>query len=331
MMNFLWPQMLLMYGVLPLLVGAYLWTMRRRALTSIRYSSLELVARAATAGSRLRRHVPAVLYLSTLCAIIFAAARPTIPLPVPTNSTAVMLSIDVSGSMSARDIAPSRIDAAKAAALEFVRTLPAGSKAGLVAFSTRAVLLAPPTEDHDRVIQAIAGLEPDADTAIGDGLLEAVYALPGRLRPPAVPTVAPSPAPAVGDPDLPPAAVVLLSDGGNNTGAEPLDAAIIAKQWNVKVYTVGVGSPIAAVARSSDSNNWDPVDEETLKMIAQVTGGSYQGVSSSWALKRAYAALGRSIAWERRATEVSGLAAAAAAALLVCTVVASRLWLHPLG
>jgi Ca-activated chloride channel homolog len=328
-MSFLRPQILLASAVLLPLVAAYTWVLRRRSRASIRYSSVELIAHAAAAAAPWRRHVPAALYLSTLCTAIFATAGPVIPLPAPTNRTAVMLTIDTSYSMSVRDIVPTRMEAAKTAAAEFVRSLPRGSKAGLVAFSTRAHLLVPATEDHDRVMRAIEDLAPDADTAIGDGLLEAVYALPGRLHPPATPTADPASGPTAGDAALVPAAVVLLSDGGSNAGTAPRDAAIIARQWNVKVYTVGVGSP-AAVATRSDADAWDPVDEETLKMVARVTGGTYQRVSSSSELRKAYAALGRSIAWEWRPTEVSPLGSAAAAALLLSTVAASLFRMSPL-
>jgi Ca-activated chloride channel family protein len=179
-MTLLWPEVLLAYLLVPVRVGFYVRAIRRRAAESVRYPTLDLAVGAAAAGRPLRRHVPAVCYLITLCAMIFALARPVWPIPVPDNQTAVMLSLDVSGSMIATDVYPSRIAAAKKTATEFVRALPAGAKVGLVKFSTRATLITPPTDDHDRVIAALAELRPEASTAIGDGLLTAVYALPGR-------------------------------------------------------------------------------------------------------------------------------------------------------
>ena len=184
-MSFLWPRVLWAYAIVPLLVLAYIWILRRPARERVQYPTLELARIAAAAGGRWRRHVAAVLYLLTLCAVIFTVARPVAPVPVPDNRAAVMLSIDVSRSMMARDVVPTRLDAAKKAAVEFVHNLPRGSKVGLVSFSSYATLIAPPTDDHERVVQAINSLNLEFATAIGDGLLEAVYALPGRPRPPA--------------------------------------------------------------------------------------------------------------------------------------------------
>src|SRR5262249_49478116 len=151
------------------------------------------------------------------CAVIFTVARPTAPVPTPDNRTVVMMSIDVSRSMMATDVPPDRLDAAKAAAVKVVQALPSNTKVGLVSFSSYATLVTPPTQDHDRVIQAIKSLDLEFATAIGDGLLEAVYALPGRPRlgnsfdqygSPALPETPPA-----GVEQLPPATVVLLSDG----------------------------------------------------------------------------------------------------------------------
>ena len=221
-MSFLWPVVLLAYLLVPALVGAYLWILRRPPRERMTYSTLDLVTRAAAAGGRWRRHVPAILYLATLCAVIFTAARPVAAVPTPDNRTVVMMSIDVSRSMRARDVTPSRLEAAKAAAVKFVKALPNDTKVGLVSFSSYATLVVPPTAGHAQVIDAINNLTVEFATAIGDGLLEAVYALPGRPRltnpgnpygSPTLPTAPPA------DTDrLLPATVVLLSDGQSNRG-----------------------------------------------------------------------------------------------------------------
>jgi Ca-activated chloride channel family protein len=299
----------------------------------VRYSSLDLIAQAAAAGKPWRRHAPAVLYLLTLCAVIFTVARPMAPVPVPDNRTVVMLSMDVSRSMMAHDVTPTRIEAAKKAAIEFVRALPRGAKVGLVSFSSYATLVTPPTDDRERVIQAVSGLTLEFATAIGDGLLEAVYALPGRARPESssgsgmLPPLGPPPA---GD-RLPPATVVLLSDGQSNRGTPPEDAAVVARQQRVKVYTVGLGSPEGTFLELGGRSIFVRLDEETLKEIAQVTGGTYQRVSSTSELSRVYTRLGRSIGWERKPTEISGLTSVLVAGLFVTTVAVSLLWMHRLG
>jgi len=333
--SFLWSWALLLYLLVPLLVAAYLWMLRRPPRERVRYSSLELAARAAAAGGRWRRHVPAALYLLTLSGVVFTVARPVAPVPVPDNRTAVMLSIDVSRSMMAHDVVPTRLDAAKKAAIEFVRNLPRGAKVGLVSFSSYATLVTPPIEDHERVIQAISSLNLEFATAIGDGLLEAVYALPGRQRPdsaavPGEPGVAPAPPASVVE-HLPPATVVLLSDGQSNRGTPPEDAATVARQWRVKVYTVGLGSPDGTFLELGGRSIFVRLDEETLKEIAEVTGGAYWRVASAGELSRVYTRLGRSIGWERRPVEVSGLSAVAVAALFVGTLGVSLLWMHRLG
>ncbi len=334
-MNFLWPSLLLFYLLVPALIAGYIWVLRRPARERVRYPSLDLVARAAAAGRQWRRHVPAVLYLATLCAVIFTVARPMAAIPVPDNRTAVMLSIDVSRSMMARDVIPTRLDAARRAAVEFVRQLPHGAKVGLVSFSSYATLVTPPTEDHDRVIEAIKGLNLEFATAIGDGLLEAVYALPGRQRPPrGLLPGAESPftsQPPVDAAQLPPATVVLMSDGQSNRGTPPEDAAAVARQWHVKVYTIGLGSPEGTFLELGGRSIFVRLDEETLKQIAEITGGTYERVSSARDLTRVYRQLGRSIGWERRPVEVSGIAAVGVAALFAATLGVSLFWMHRIG
>ncbi|HXX39319.1 MAG TPA: VWA domain-containing protein [bacterium] len=334
-MGFLWPAGLLLYGLVPILLCTYVWMLRRRSRERLRYSSLDLVAEAVAVSGRWRRHVPAIFYLTTLCAIIFTAARPTAALPLPDNRTVVMLSIDISRSMRATDVVPTRLDAAKAAAVKFVRALPRGTRVGLVSFSSYATLITPPTADHDQVVQSINSLQVEFATAIGDGLLEAVYALPGRPRlidlsnPYATPAL-PS-RPTVDAERLPPAVVVLLSDGQSNRGVPPEQAAMVAKRLNVKVYTIGLGRPEGTFMELSGHSMYVQLDEETLKEIARMTGGTYQRVTTGDDLKRVYTRLGRLIGWEWRPVEISGPASLGVAALFATTVAVSLLWMHRLG
>jgi len=334
-MSFLWPAALLFFLAVPALVGAYVWILRRPPRERVTYSSLDLVARAAASGGRWRRHVPAVLYLATLCAVIFTVARPVAAVPTPDNRTVVMMSIDVSRSMHATDVTPSRLDAAKAAAVKFVKALPGDTKVGLVSFSSYATLVCPPTAEHEQVIQAINNLNLEFATAIGDGLLEAVYALPGRPRltnpldryaSPTVPTAPPTDADR-----LIPATVVLLSDGQSNRGVPPEEAAAVAKELKVKVYTIGLGRPEGTFLELGGRSAFIRLDEETLKRIAQETGGTYQRVTTQGDLDRVYTQLGRIIGWVTRPIEVSGLASLGVAALFVGTVAVSLLWMHRLG
>jgi Ca-activated chloride channel family protein len=271
--------------------------------------------------------------------MVLALARPVWPIPVPDNQAAVMLSIDVSGSMIETDVHPSRIEAAKRVATDFVRNLPPGAKVGLVKFSTHAVLLSPPTEDHDRVIEAVSSLQPEASTAIGDGLLKAVYALPGReafdpsVRPADPPAGTPGPAslspsgmPSTAN--LPPAAIVLMSDGGNNTGASPQDAAAMARRLHITVHTVGLGQPANATVNADGErvSDVDALDEDTLKAIAVTTDGTYHRASTERDLSRVWSHLGRMVAWKSRPVEIGGLVSGASAALFGSTLLLSLLW-----
>jgi Ca-activated chloride channel family protein len=321
-MGFLSPAVLGLLAAVLVLAGGYVWSLRRRVRRYVRFSRFELLAQAGAAASPWGRHLPAGMYLVTAAALVFTLARPVATIPVPDTHPSVMLSIDVSASMMERDVIPTRLDAAKAAAKAFVRALPPGGKVGLVSFSDTATLVAPLSEHHDLIEQAIDGLEAQSATAIGDGLLEAVYALPGRPRPPAgtpgfVPSSAVDP-----DPPLPPAAVVLLSDGGSNTGTEPQEAARTARRLQVKVYTVGLGTAAAAT---------EPLDEETLKAIAAITGGRYYRAASAGELQQAYRTLGRAVVWMPKPTELTGLASIAVALLLAATVMLSRRRMDRLG
>lgn len=295
----------------------YLRASRRRAPRAIAHPLLELAASAERRGKA--RHLPAGLYLAALAGSLLALGRPVVPLPVPADRSAVVLSMDVSGSMRSQDILPSRLEAAKEAAKSFVRSLPPRIPVGLVAFGGYALLLVRPTTDREELVESIDRLEFLPRTAIGEGLLEAVAALPGRGRPDRTGSVPRRPPGG-----WPPGVVVLLSDGRSNTGIDPLEAARLARAQGVTVYTVGVGQPFTG------SDAWTiggPLDEETLKEIARITGGTYHHASSARALREIYRRLARVVGWEQRPTEVTGLVALVGTVLLAAAVATSaRVW-----
>jgi len=316
--------MLLGLAALPVLAAVYAWALRRPIRAPVAHTQLALLAQAVTASPPWRRHVPAALAALALAAVFLAMARPVAPLPVPAVQNTVVLSIDVSRSMLADDIPPSRIEAAKTAAREFVRAVPRGLKVGLVSFSSYATLIIPPTADRQRVLEAIDLLSTEFATAVGDGLLEAVWALPGRQRP------SPGASPAPPQPPVPPGTVVLLSDGQSNRGTIPQDAARVAREQDVKVYTIGVGTPEGTFLSLGGRSIWVRLDEATLQEIAEMTGGRYFHATSASELRRVYRQLSRTIGWEARPTEVSALAAGAAALFLVVAVGVSLLGVHRL-
>ncbi len=319
----LWPAFLWGLLLFPLLAAFYLWLLRRRARATVAFPPVEVAAAALGQRSQIRRHVPAALFLLACLAVVLALARPVVPLLVPSDRSAMMLSIDVSGSMLSQDVLPTRLDAAKAAAKAFVGGLPSRVQIGLVSFAGYAVLHLAPTTDHQGVLEAIDALHVRHRTAIGDGLMEAVAALPGRVRPLPDGSLAPAP-----PGPRPPAVVVLLSDGQNNAGMDPLVAAEIARREDVRVYTVGVGQPI-----TSDRTVFligGGVDEETLTAIAAHTGGTYYRASSAGRLREIYRTLARSVGWESRPVEVTAVAAGVGAAAFLAALTLSAL-MHPLG
>ncbi len=322
-MTFQWPIMLVGLAALPLLAALYVWALRRPARRSVSYTQVEMLAQALVVSGRWTRHFPGVLVALSLAAVIFSLARPVAPMPVPAVQNTVMLSIDVSRSMLADDLPPNRIEAAKAAAKEFVHILPRGLKVGLVSFSSYATLIVPPTTERTRVLEAIDLLSTEFATAIGDGLLEAVWALPGRQRPSS--PLAPAPVP---QPPVPSGSIVLLSDGQSNRGTLPQDAARIAREQEVKVYTVGIGTPEGTFLNLGGRSIWVRLDEDTLREVAEITGGTYYHATSTMELRRVYRHLSQDIGWESRPTEVSGLLAGAAALLLAGAVGVSLLRVH---
>jgi Ca-activated chloride channel family protein len=324
-MTFEWSFVLWGLALLPMLAWVYARLLGRPSQRAVLMPNVELLARAAAHHRRWRRWVPAVLYLLGLATIIVGLARPRVPLPMPATQGVVVLSMDVSRSMLAADLPPNRLEASKVAAREFVHALPRGFRIGLVTFSSYATTIVPPTVDRAKILDAIDLLNTEFATAIGDGLLEAIWNLPGRQRP-ASPG-APPPAPSG---PLAPGVVVLMSDGQSNRGILPLEAARIARDLQVKVYTVGIGTPEGTFLVIGGRSVWVRLDEETLRGIAETTGGAYYRATNAGELNRVYRHLGREVGWERRPTEVTALAAGAAMVMVVAAVVTSMLAVHRL-
>ncbi|MDR7484106.1 MAG: VWA domain-containing protein [Armatimonadota bacterium] len=323
MVEFLWPGFLAGFALLPLLVAAYARWIRRPVPRVVTYPDATTVLAATGQGRRWRRHLGAGLFLIGLAAVITALGRPTFPIPVPADRAAIMLVIDISGSMRSTDIEPNRLEAAKAAAKIFLDDLPDQVRVGLVTFGGYATLVAPPGTPHDRIKASIDGLNYFIRrTAIGAGLLEAMAALPGRGRPgpdgtlPSLPTV-----------KRPPGIIILLSDGRSNTGIDAVRAAEMARAQEVTIHTIGVGQ-----------TEWRPgafmiggaLDETELRAVANAGGGTYHHASSASALKDVYRSLARSVGWERRPDEVSAVFALTGAVVLAGALVIRQVT-SPLG
>ncbi len=319
---FLWPDFLWTLVLIPLFLLAYRRALNRRPRAAISFPDAGLLASAARSGNPFRRHLAAGLFIVAVAAILIAVARPVAPLPVPADRSAIILAIDVSGSMRSQDILPSRLAAAQEAAKTFIRTVPPLVRVGLVSFGGTATLLVPPGTDRQRLIEAIDGFYFIRRTAIGEGLIEAVAALPGRAKPAADGSL--QPAPPGG---WPPGVVILLSDGRSNTGIDPLVAASLARTQGVIVYTIGVGQ----TAPSSAWTIGGTLDDEELRSIAREAGGEYFHASSAEGLKNVYRHLARAVGWERRPEEITAIVGIIGAIALVASLITSRLFTHPVG
>jgi len=313
-MHFLWPHSFWFAVLVPVLVAAY----RRLLRGGARHPGLQ----AAQRGQALARHVPPALFAVAMALLLAAAARPTFPVMLPVDTATVILAMDVSGSMRADDVVPTRLGAAKAAARDFVARLPSSVRVGVVAFSDDAYLAQAPIANRDETIAAIDWLQPQGGTAIGSGLLMSLQSLFPEQRL----ALDPHPAAMSHPPEGAAYAVILLTDGQNSIGADPVDAARLATALGVRVYTVGIGTPYGQIG---DERGWRTavgIDEKSLGQIASLTGGEYFYASSAPDLRGVYASLGSRVVLAKSETEIGALLCAAAALAATFSAGLSLFW-----
>ena len=347
-MTFLWPEMLLFFVVVPLLVAAYVLVLRKNHKTAIRYASLSLL-KAAMPGRNLRRHVPPLLFLLAVVGMLLAVARPAAVISLPSQHDMVILAMDVSGSMRADDVKPTRLAAAQAAARAFVKDTPRATRIGIVAFAGSAALVQAPTSDRDAVNAAIDGLQLQNATAVGAGILTSLKAIfpeqEFEVRPPrgfgfaatggTRPQQQQQPSAKAVPPAVPPgsygsAAIILLTDGQTTTGPDPVDAARLAAERGVRVYTVGVGTPEGQILTGEGWSIRVRLDEDALKVVADLTRGEYFFAGNALDLKKVYEVLTKRLVLEKKETEVTALFSAIAAALALVSAALSLLWFNRL-
>ena len=294
-----------------LLAVAYVLVQRRRPAQALRFTELELLASLVPTSAKVKRHVPAAVLLLSLTALTTAFARPVGEVEVPRERATVVVALDVSLSMEAGDVAPDRITAARAAAVDFVAGLPDRFNVGLVSFAGTAAVVVAPTQDHERVQAAIEQLQLAARTAIG----EAVFAGLDSLR--TVP----------GEPgqDPPPARIVLLSDGTNTVGRSPATAAEAAIDAGVPVSTIAYGTQEGIVEVDGQLIPV-PVDEPALDRLATATGGSAFAAASEQELEQVYDDIGSQVGTTTERQEVTDELAGLALALGVAAAAGSLVW-----
>lgn len=333
-MNLLWPSALILLSLLPLAVALYILMLRRRRRYAVRYSSLAIIREAVPAQSKLRRHLPLALFLLALGSLVIALSRPVAVTIVPAGRANVILALDVSRSMIQTDIPPSRLEAAKNAAQRFIEHQQITNQIGVVAFAGYAQIIQAPTNDSESLENAVESLTTGRGTAIGTGILTALDSIAevnnnvalsdrGNLQ-----DIQVTPVPQ-GQyvPDI----IVLLTDGVNTTGVDPIAAAQQAVDRGVRVYTIGFGTELGSSFGMGDRffRFRHGIDEETLKQIADMTGGAYYTAESAAELEEVFKSLPTYLITREETAEISVLFAAAGALLVILAVILAQLW-HPL-
>jgi len=344
-MTFLWPEMLWLILIVPALVAGYFYILRRKQESAVKYASLTMVKQAIGPRQRFRRHIPPLLFLIALIAMIVAIARPAAIVMLPSQYQTIILAMDVSGSMRATDAKPNRISAAQAAAKAFVDEQPSNVRIGVVSFAATASVVQTPTQNREDIITAIDRFQLQRGTAIGSGIIVSlatifpdagidvssfIYGRSGARgvpidqaeksdKPPVKP-VAPG--------SYTSAAIILLSDGQRTTGPDSIEAARLAADRGVRIFTVGFGTQSGETIGFEGWSMRVRLDEETLKTIANLTRGEYFYAGTAADLKKVYQVLNSKFLLEKKPMEISSLFAGAAALIAVTSALLSLLWFH---
>jgi Ca-activated chloride channel family protein len=319
------PWMLLTLALVPALVLWYRWILRRRAGRAARLASEGLVPTAADRRVRARRHVPFALFVAALALIGFGLARPTMTFALPERAGTVILAFDVSNSMRAKDLEPTRIDAAKQAAAAFVERQPRTIRIGVVAFGDSAVTVLRPTHAKEDVIAAIKRLSVNGGTSLGQGLFTSLSAIAGKPL-----QIDESELDSEGETvDIGyfgSSAIVLLSDGENTTRPDPLEIAEVASTAGVRVHAIGVGSAQGTVVRVDGFDVATALDADLLTEIAEVTDGTYGEAGDAEALSGIYESIDLEFKRVEKQREVTALFAVAGGLLLALGAAFSIVW-----
>jgi Ca-activated chloride channel family protein len=343
-MKFIWPHMLWLMALLPLLVLSYVWLMRRKRRASLRFANLALVRAALEGGPGWRKHLPPALFLLAIGLMIFAVSRPVSVLAVPTQNENIVLAIDVSGSMRATDVKPSRLVVAQEAAKAFVKEQPRSVRIGIVSFAATASIVQYPTLNREDVISAIDRFQVQRGSAVGSAIVVALTTL--------FPDAGPELKDILNGPDgprrqfgfrpndkkeafkpVPPGsfnggAVILVTDGERTAGPEITAATKAAAERGVRIYTVGIGTTKGETIGFEGWSMRVKLDEESLKQIANMTRGQYFQASSAADLKAVYESLTSRLTLEKKEIEVGAMFAAAAALLAVLAAGLSLFWFN---
>jgi len=310
--SFTWPLVLTALAALPILVGLYIDIDRRRVASQARFGNPDLLPNVVDRAPGRLRYLPPLVLLVALALMIVGVARPHATVTVPREEATIVLAMDVSRSMKATDVQPTRLDAARVAAKTFLDEVPKKFQVGVVSFASRAVVGVAPTEDRALVSTALDSLKPGEGTAIGDAV-----ALSLRVG-----------QPSGAASETPPRAIVLLSDGARDGGqVAPSAAAQQAKRRGVPVYSVLVGTPDGVVQEKLAGGYRQiirvPPDPQTLQQVSTTSGGRFFSAPDAEGLKRVYEDLGSRLGTRQQNREVTDVFAAVAAALLLIAATTS--------
>ena len=345
-MKFIWAEALWLLLLVPALVGLYVWLLRRKKKAALKYASLGIIREAMGPGNRWRRHLPPALFLLAITAMILAIARPSATITLPTARQTIILAMDVSGSMRAKDVEPSRLEAMQAAARKFINEVPRNTKIGIISFAGTASVVQAPTENKEDLLAAIERFQLQRATAIGSGIIVSLATLfpdagieigsliygdqASRVRSLREPrkdekkaAFKPVPPGSYGA-----GAIILLTDGQRTTGPDSIEAAKMAADRGVRIYTVGLGTVNGEVIGFEGWSFRVRLDEETLKQVASLTRGEYFYAGTATDLNKVYETLNTRLILETKETEVSALLSALAALLALAAGVLSLVWFN---
>ena len=331
-MSFAWPTLLLMLLCVPLLVFLYFRVQQRRRKFAAQFGNLGQIKNAAGTGPGIRRHIPAMIFLTGITLLLISMARPQATVSVPRIEGTVILTFDVSGSMSADDLQPTRMEAAKLAALDFVDKQPSSVLIGVVAFSDGGISVQAPTENREETIATIERLVPRRGTSMGNGILVALNTIAVAAGDPPIltttsmsdgqaPTAIPSPQGWYTS-----AVIVMLTDGENNQSPDPLAATDLAADLGVRIYTVGIGSTAGATITVEGFTVHSQLNEPILQYIADTTGGEYYNAGSAEDLRRIYNDLEPKLSIKREEMEITSILAGISFLIILIGGAISLLW-----
>jgi Ca-activated chloride channel family protein len=313
-MTFLHPLTLLALVAIPVLIWWYAGQQRRRAEAASAFAAPALAASVAPSRPRWRRHVPMLVFALALAVLILAAARPQRVVAVPVNTASIILANDTSGSMAATDVAPSRLVAARRAAASFIDSVPSSVRVGLVEFNSKVTVLQSPTTDRSLVRAALGQLKVTGGTAIGDAIRTSLRLATGAKRPGV---------------KQPPTAIVLLSDGSNDVGSDPLSAARLAASEHIPIYTVVLGTQGGTVTQKRGTGTVKvpvPPDPQQLAQIASLSHGQSFTATDAKGLDTVYKRLGAQLGHKKVRHEITAGFAGGGLVLLLLGSVGSLAW-----